>query len=222
VLCGSLSIAPSKTDAQTADQTLPPVTVEAPGAARAKPAAMKPRLSSASSRRSKRQLAATPNPTESTQSQTVTASVARGTLDQAPAGQTATTIDRSQFDNRPSFSVSDVLRDSPGISVKQGNGPRDFGISIRGSNARNGFAFGKAPHHGGMSSFSNARSTGGNSRIPGLSWASCPTLLCSFSNRSISAEFGRIIRLCGVFGSSRPIIASAAASRSSIGRDIVP
>ena len=58
---------------------------------------------------------------------------------QAPTGQTATTIDRSQFDNRPSFSVGDVLRESPGISVKQGNGPRDFGISIRGSNARNGF-----------------------------------------------------------------------------------
>ena len=60
-------------------------------------------------------------------------------LNQAPAGQTETTIDRSQFDNRPAFSVGDVLRDSPGISVKQGNGPRDFGISIRGSNARNGF-----------------------------------------------------------------------------------
>ena len=39
----------------------------------------------------------------------------------------------------PAFSVSDVLRDSPGISIKHGNGPRDFGISIRGSNARNGF-----------------------------------------------------------------------------------
>ena len=50
-----------------------------------------------------------------------------------------TTIDRSQFDNRPAFSVADVLRESPGISVKQGNGPRDIGISIRGSNARNGF-----------------------------------------------------------------------------------
>jgi len=35
--------------------------------------------------------------------------------------------------------VSDVLRDSPGISIKQGNGPRDLGISIRGSNARNTF-----------------------------------------------------------------------------------
>ena len=68
-----------------------------------------------------------------------TAGAARESLNQAPAGQTATTIDRSQFDNRPSFSVGDVLRDSPGISIKQGNGPRDFGISIRGSNARNGF-----------------------------------------------------------------------------------
>jgi iron complex outermembrane receptor protein len=31
-------------------------------------------------------------------------------------------------------------RERPGISIKQGNGPRDMGISIRGSNARNGFA----------------------------------------------------------------------------------
>ena len=35
--------------------------------------------------------------------------------------------------------MADVLRDSPGVSIKQGNGPRDLGISIRGSNARNGF-----------------------------------------------------------------------------------
>ena len=65
--------------------------------------------------------------------------MARALLYQAPTGQTETTIDRSQFDNRPAFSVADVLRESPGISVKQGNGPRDIGISIRGSNARNGF-----------------------------------------------------------------------------------
>ena len=65
--------------------------------------------------------------------------MARALLYQAPTGQTETTIDRSQFDNRPAFSVGDVLRESPGISVKQGNGPRDIGISIRGSNARNGF-----------------------------------------------------------------------------------
>lgn len=139
VLCGSLSIAPSRTHAQTADRTLPPVTVEAPSAARAKTSAARRRDSSAASRRSARQLAATPIPAPSTPSRSATASAARRTLNQAPAGQTVTTIDRNQFDNRPSFSVSDVLRDSPGISVKQGNGPRDIGISIRGSNARNGF-----------------------------------------------------------------------------------
>jgi hypothetical protein len=32
-----------------------------------------------------------------------------------------------------------LLQESPGVSFKQGNGPRDLGISIRGSNARNGF-----------------------------------------------------------------------------------
>ncbi|HTF77142.1 MAG TPA: TonB-dependent receptor plug domain-containing protein, partial [Bradyrhizobium sp.] len=80
--------------------------------------------------------------TVSAENANLTPSAARASLYQAPAGQTETTIDRSQFDNRPAFSVGDVLRDSPGISVKQGNGPRDFGISIRGSNARNGFGAG--------------------------------------------------------------------------------
>lgn len=73
------------------------------------------------------------------QARNVTASAAVANLYQAPAGQTSTTIDRSLFENRPAFSVGDVLRDSPGVSIKQGNGPRDLGISIRGSNARNGF-----------------------------------------------------------------------------------
>ena len=74
-----------------------------------------------------------------TQNRAVTASTARDGPNQAPAGQTATTVDRSLFENRPAFSVGDVLRDSPGVSIKQGNGPRDLGISIRGSNARNTF-----------------------------------------------------------------------------------
>jgi len=69
----------------------------------------------------------------------VAAAAARDSLKQAPTGQTETTIDRSQFENRPAFSVGDILLDSPGVSIKQGNGPRDVGISIRGSNARNGF-----------------------------------------------------------------------------------
>jgi iron complex outermembrane receptor protein len=53
--------------------------------------------------------------------------------------QTATTVDMQRFASTPVFSVADILNDSPGVSMKQGNGPRDVGISIRGSNARNGF-----------------------------------------------------------------------------------
>jgi iron complex outermembrane recepter protein len=56
----------------------------------------------------------------------------------APA-QTVTTVDRDQFKDSQAFSVGQVLQYSPGVTVKQGNGPRDVGISIRGSNDRNGF-----------------------------------------------------------------------------------
>jgi iron complex outermembrane recepter protein len=57
-----------------------------------------------------------------------------------PKAQIFTTLDIvEQFRNTPSSSIGSVLQSSPGISVKQGNGPRDVGISIRGSNARNGF-----------------------------------------------------------------------------------
>ncbi|MEN3349593.1 MAG: iron complex outerrane recepter protein [Bradyrhizobium sp.] len=138
-LCAIPPLIPSSAQAQST--ALPPVTVEAPQAARAKPAAAKPRARTASVRRPARARAAPTVATAPAQGATPgeTPGAARDSLNQAPAGQTQTTIDRSQFDNRPSFSVADVLRDSPGISIKQGNGPRDFGISIRGSNARNGF-----------------------------------------------------------------------------------
>jgi iron complex outermembrane receptor protein len=56
-----------------------------------------------------------------------------------PGAQTATGIDMTRFAETPVFSVTDILHDVPGVSLKQGNGPRDIGISIRGSNARNGF-----------------------------------------------------------------------------------
>ena len=126
--------------AQAASEAIPAVTVEAPKTSRPKPVTRPSRQRSASAARAARPVA--PNATDGAQGQndTMSAGAARAGLNQAPVGQTATTIDRSQFDNRPSFSVGDVLRDSPGISIKQGNGPRDFGISIRGSNARNGFA----------------------------------------------------------------------------------
>src|ERR1700676_4258062 len=139
VLYSALSPNPSTSNAQTASSTLPPVTVEAPREARAKPAVQKPRARSSSASRLTRQPAAAVT-TASAQNGNLAASAARASLYQAPAGETQTTVDRSQFDNRPSFSVGDVLRDSPGVSVKQGNGPRDIGISIRGSNARSTFA----------------------------------------------------------------------------------
>jgi iron complex outermembrane recepter protein len=140
VLCSVVFVLPSQTKAQTGERLLPPVTVDAPREARAKPPVQRPKLRASSARRSTRQVvAAARNPAMPVQSQALAASAARASLDQAPAGQTETTIDRSQFDNRPALSVGDVLRESPGISIKQGNGPRDIGISIRGSNARNGF-----------------------------------------------------------------------------------
>jgi iron complex outermembrane recepter protein len=54
-------------------------------------------------------------------------------------GQTVSTISTSQFQSTPEFEIGDMLQYSPGISIKQGNGPRDEGISIRGSNARNAY-----------------------------------------------------------------------------------
>ncbi|MGX9424823.1 MULTISPECIES: TonB-dependent receptor [Bradyrhizobium] len=135
VLGAMLATDPSPATAQTA---LPPVNVEAPREARAKPAKPKPAGRTLAARPRVTPPRTTAIPTVVVQ-RDVTPTVLRDGLNQAPSGQTQTTVDRSQFDNRPAFSVGDVLRESPGISIKQGNGPRDVGISIRGSNARNGF-----------------------------------------------------------------------------------
>jgi len=56
-----------------------------------------------------------------------------------PAGQTITTLDQEQTRDAPDFAIGEILRAAPGVTLKHGNGPRDQGISIRGSNARNGF-----------------------------------------------------------------------------------
>ena len=135
VLGNALFLVPSAAKAQT---SLPAVTVEAPRGTAARPAARRPAARS-SARTQARPPSATPAPSASLTAG-ITPSVARALLNTAPNGQTETTIDRSRFENRPAFSVADILRESPGISIKQGNGPRDMGISIRGSNARNGFA----------------------------------------------------------------------------------
>ena len=54
-------------------------------------------------------------------------------------GQTVTTIDDRAFRNTPATTVADIVKLSPGVVVIQGNGPRDVGVSVRGSNARNSF-----------------------------------------------------------------------------------
>jgi iron complex outermembrane recepter protein len=138
MLCSALYSIPSMAKAQTADRPLPPVTIDAPRVVRAKPAVQKPRARTLSARRQSKPRAATVASAPA-QTRSIAASVARASLNQAPAGQTQTTLNRSRFDDRPAFTVGDILIESPGISVKQGNGPRDIGISIRGSNARNGF-----------------------------------------------------------------------------------
>jgi iron complex outermembrane recepter protein len=56
-----------------------------------------------------------------------------------PPGQTITTVSGERIKDSPAFTVKDLLQESPGVNFKHGNGPRDIGISIRGSNARNTF-----------------------------------------------------------------------------------
>ncbi|GLI93873.1 TonB-dependent receptor family protein [Methylocystis echinoides] len=56
-----------------------------------------------------------------------------------PTGQTFTTVRGKDFETMPLVSVRELLQYSPGVSFKQGNGPRDIVVSIRGSSARNGF-----------------------------------------------------------------------------------
>ena len=96
VLGSALSLVPSAAEAQTA---LPAVTVEAPRAATARPAARKPAVRSAA-RTQARPPSVTPAPSASLTSG-ITPSVARALLNTAPNGQTETTIDRSRFENRP-------------------------------------------------------------------------------------------------------------------------
>ncbi|ARO56580.1 TonB-dependent receptor [Methylorubrum zatmanii] len=54
-----------------------------------------------------------------------------------PTGQVVTAIGREgTIANRPATSIGTVLLDSPGVTLRQGNGGRDVVISIRGNNAR--------------------------------------------------------------------------------------
>jgi iron complex outermembrane receptor protein len=56
-----------------------------------------------------------------------------------PTGQAVATVTRELFDNQPNVTIADVLNLVPGVSVIQGNGPRDVSVSVRGSNDRQAF-----------------------------------------------------------------------------------
>src|SRR5215813_3591412 len=101
---------------QVAPFVLPEVRVEAP-----KP--QKPRQSNP--RLAVHRQAAPPRATApvSPAGAGIAGAAAREAFVQAPNGQTGTMIDRARFEERPSFSIGDILHDAPGISIKQGNGP---------------------------------------------------------------------------------------------------
>jgi iron complex outermembrane receptor protein len=56
-----------------------------------------------------------------------------------PIGQTVNSVDGDDMKFTRGFSITEFTEDVPGIFSKQGNGPRDMGISIRGSGAKIGF-----------------------------------------------------------------------------------
>lgn len=54
-----------------------------------------------------------------------------------PVGEIVTAIGRRDtIADRPATTIGQVLVNSPGVTVRQGNGPRDVVVSIRGNNAR--------------------------------------------------------------------------------------
>ncbi|MBS0644696.1 MAG: TonB-dependent receptor [Proteobacteria bacterium] len=61
------------------------------------------------------------------------------TVLQPGAGQTFTRLNDGQWANQPAKSIGDILLLSPGVTITQGNGPRDISVSIRGSNVRQTF-----------------------------------------------------------------------------------
>lgn len=56
-----------------------------------------------------------------------------------PAGVAQSTAPRSELTEQPTRHFRESLESLPGIVVRQGNGPRDFNISIRGSGAKTAF-----------------------------------------------------------------------------------
>ena len=58
---------------------------------------------------------------------------------EGPQGTAITTAPREEMDLRPTRNFLESLQAIPGITTQQGNGPRDFNISIRGFGAKTSF-----------------------------------------------------------------------------------
>ncbi len=69
----------------------------------------------------------------------VTVTAAMPALTSHPTGQAVATVTRDLFKDQPNVTIADVLDLVPGVSVIQGNGPRDVSVSIRGSNDRQAY-----------------------------------------------------------------------------------
>jgi iron complex outermembrane receptor protein len=60
-------------------------------------------------------------------------------ITETPTSQTQAQVSQADFRNSPATTIADVLSLVPGVTVLQGNGPRDISISVRGSSNRQNF-----------------------------------------------------------------------------------
>ncbi|WP_235993566.1 TonB-dependent receptor plug domain-containing protein, partial [Gluconobacter cadivus] len=63
----------------------------------------------------------------------------RGSARLHPTGETIYSAERTDFAHRAAQSVADMVATLPGVTVLQGNGPRDSVVSVRGSGARQSY-----------------------------------------------------------------------------------
>lgn len=60
-------------------------------------------------------------------------------MEEKPIGRTVSTVEQEDIEDARAFSVRELIEATPGVTLPQGNGPRDVGISIRGSGAKTTF-----------------------------------------------------------------------------------
>ncbi len=75
----------------------------------------------------------------STLTQNVTVEAQPSLMTETPASQTQFQVSREDYKNSPATTVADMLDLVPGVTVLQGNGPRDVAVSVRGSSNRQTF-----------------------------------------------------------------------------------